>query len=65
MFERGCVGHGDAAPLGSFGWYNENVEGMLGCDELSSGEEKPDRGWAGIMRAWGAAVLRPYMDVSN
>ena len=37
MFERGCFGHSDTAPLGSFGWYNENIERVLRCDELSSG----------------------------
>jgi hypothetical protein len=28
---------------------------------IEAAEEKPDRAWVSIVRAWGAAVLRPYM----
>jgi hypothetical protein len=37
MFERGCFGHLGYGSVGSFGWYNEIVEGMCDGCERSGG----------------------------
>ena len=67
----GRVFHGlDSLAMGILGWRSRRIRSN-DCDWVSGacvkrGEENPDCGkhW-GWVRAWGAAVLRPYMIASR